>query len=96
MSIWGAVKGFIMKMLRIQPAINDRIITIREPFSYEANVLKNRIWYRGDPCELDQFFKQSASGSGEQFPVLGSCPFCRPEHQKDSLRTAGNDGGPAG
>lgn len=61
MSVWGTVKNFIMRLLRIQPAINDRIITIREPFSYEANVLKNRIWYRGDPCELDQFFKQSAA-----------------------------------
>lgn len=61
MGVWGTVKNFIMKMLRIQPATNNRIITIREPFTFEANVLKNRIWYRGDPCELDQFFKQSAA-----------------------------------
>ncbi|MGI6078840.1 MAG: capsid protein [Fastidiosipilaceae bacterium] len=60
MGVWGTVKNFIMKMLRIQPAQNNRIITIREPLSYESNVLKNRIWYRGDPSELDQFFKQSA------------------------------------
>ena len=60
MGVWGTVKNFIMKMLRIQPATNNRIITIREPLSYETNILKNRIWYRGDPSELDQFFKQSA------------------------------------
>ncbi len=24
-------------------------------------MLRNRIWYRGDPSELDQFFKQSAT-----------------------------------
>jgi hypothetical protein len=57
MGVWGTVKNFIMKMLRIQPATNNRIITIREPLSYESNVLKNRIWYRGDPSELDQFFQ---------------------------------------
>ncbi|OSA92568.1 UNVERIFIED_ORG: capsid protein [Clostridium botulinum] len=48
-----------IKMLNIQPAI-DRTITIKEPLTYSGNVLKNRIWYRGDPSELDQFFKQSA------------------------------------
>lgn len=61
MNIWGAVKGLIMRMLRIQPAVNDRIIMITEPYSYETNVLKNRIWYRGEPSELDQFFKQAAT-----------------------------------
>ena len=25
--------------------------------SFETNVLRNRIWYRGDACELDQLFK---------------------------------------
>lgn len=60
MNVWGRVKNFIMKLLRIQPAIDNRVITIREPLSYETNVLKNRLWYRGEPSELDQFFKQTA------------------------------------
>jgi len=55
------VKNFIMRLLRIQPAIDNRVITIREPLSYETNVLKNRLWYRGEPSELDQFFKQTAT-----------------------------------
>lgn len=46
-------------MLNIQPA-TDKTITIKEPLTYQGNVLKNRLWYRGDPSELDQFFKQSA------------------------------------
>ncbi|HOA36711.1 MAG TPA: capsid protein, partial [Bacillota bacterium] len=50
-----------MRLLRIQPAIDNRVITIREPLSYETNVLKNRLWYRGEPSELDQFFKQTAT-----------------------------------
>ena len=48
-----------VKLLNIYPA-QDKVITIREPLSFQGNVLKNRIWYRGDPSELDQFFKQSA------------------------------------
>lgn len=48
-----------IKMLNIQPA-TDKTITIKEPLTYQGNVLKNRLWYRGDPSELDQFFKQSA------------------------------------
>lgn len=48
-----------IKLLNIYPA-RDKVISIREPLSFQGNVLKNRIWYRGDPSELDQFFKQSA------------------------------------
>lgn len=51
-----------IKMLNIQPA-TDKSITIKEPLTYQGNVLKNRIWYRGEPSELDQFFKQSAYDS---------------------------------
>lgn len=60
MGIWTGVKNMIMKMLRINPAPENRIITITEPFSYNTNVLRNRLWYRGDPSELDQFYKQTA------------------------------------
>ncbi len=48
-----------IKILNIKPAV-DKTVTIREPLSYQGNVLRNRLWYRGDPSELDQFFKQSA------------------------------------
>lgn len=53
----------VMKMLRINPAPESQIITITEPFSYRGNVLRNRLWYRGDPSELDQFYKQSITDS---------------------------------
>ncbi|BFH16513.1 hypothetical protein J6TS7_31180 [Paenibacillus dendritiformis] len=56
----GWFKNMIMKMLRINPAPENRVITITEPFSYATNVLRNRLWYRGDPSELDQFYKQTA------------------------------------
>ena len=63
MSLIGGIKNMLtkaaIKMLNIQPA-TDKSITIKEPLTYQGNVLKNRLWYRGDPSELDQFFKQSA------------------------------------
>lgn len=49
----------VMKALNIVPA-EDNSISIREPLSHNMNVLRNRIWYRGDPSELDQFYKQAA------------------------------------
>ncbi|MGF7050405.1 hypothetical protein J2T13_004943 [Paenibacillus sp. DS2015] len=59
----GWIKNMVMKMLRINPAPENRIITITEPLSYRTNVLRNRLWYRGDPSELDQFYKQTANDS---------------------------------
>lgn len=64
MGMWQGVKNMVMKMLRINPAPDNRIITITEPFSYRTNVLRNQLWYRGDPSELDQFYKQVADASG--------------------------------
>lgn len=48
-----------VRLLKIQPAQN-KTVTITEPLTYEGNVLRNRIWYRGDPSELEQFFKKTA------------------------------------
>lgn len=55
----GWFKNMVMKILNIQPA-TDKVINIRETLTLQGNVLRNRIWYRGDPSELDQFFKQTA------------------------------------
>ncbi|ACL77585.1 phage capsid protein [Ruminiclostridium cellulolyticum] len=52
-----------IKILKIQPALENRNITVREPFSFETNALRNRLWYRGEPSELEQFFKQTAFDS---------------------------------
>lgn len=50
-----------MKILRIKPAAENRNIVITEPLSFRTNVLRNRLWYRGDPSELDQFYKATAN-----------------------------------
>ena len=43
--------------LEIEPA-PGRGLTLQEPVNHATNVLRNRVWYRGDACELDQLFKQ--------------------------------------
>ncbi|HLS53841.1 MAG TPA: hypothetical protein VK031_07695, partial [Tissierellaceae bacterium] len=59
MGLKEVIKNMVMKMLNIVPA-TDNQISIKEPLSYTGTVLRNRIWYRGDPSEIDQFFKQAA------------------------------------
>ena len=45
-----------VKLLNVQPA-NENPITIQEAYTYSTNLLRNKLWYRGEAYELDQFFK---------------------------------------
>lgn len=60
MALKEVIRNMVMKALNIVPA-TDNTISIKEPLSHAGTVLRNRIWYRGDPSELDQFFKQMAT-----------------------------------
>lgn len=54
------LRGFILNWLGIEPASHDTQILVHEAMTHGANVLKNQLWYRGDPIELEQFYKQLA------------------------------------
>lgn len=69
-------KSMIIKLLKITPAV-DRKITITEPLSFQGNVLKNQIWYRGDPSEIEQFFKQAAVDEVSKARFWASVPDSR-------------------
>lgn len=56
------LKELIARVFRFRPA-QQRPLVIVESLSHLGITLRNRIWYRGDPNELDQFFK--ATGSTE-------------------------------
>ena len=58
-------RNFIIKLLRITPAREKRV-AIKEPLSFRANVMKNKIWYRGEPAEIEQFFKSTAEWDVEK------------------------------
>lgn len=49
-----------IKYLNVQPALTNPI-TIQEAYTFETNVIRNKLWYRREPYELDQFFKNISS-----------------------------------
>ena len=53
------IKRGLRSWLDIQPA-NPYGIRIQETMDFELNAIRNRIWYRGDGNELEQFYQQSA------------------------------------
>lgn len=53
----GGLKRMIKGWLDIQEAPNTTI-TINEKLNFDTNCIKNEIWMRGDPVELEQFYKQ--------------------------------------
>ncbi len=70
----GWFRDFVFKLLRLQPA-SERRITIKEPLTFRANVLKNQIWYRGDPAELAQFFRQTATSDDATNRFWAAVPY---------------------
>ena len=54
------LKGFVLRWLGVEPAQHDTKILVHEAVTHGAEVLKNQLWYRGDPSELEQYYKQLA------------------------------------
>lgn len=75
------VKQMIRSWLELQPAPGQSIV-IREPVSRETQVLRNRLWYRGDASELDQLFKALAQDA------VGRARFWAAAPGGESLRKA--------
>ena len=71
----GGLKGFILTWLGIQPASHDTHILVHEAITHEANVLKNQLWYRGDPMELEQFYKQLAENEANIYSTVIKSKF---------------------
>lgn len=70
----GWIQDVVCKLFKIIPA-KDRRIVIKEPLSFRGNVLKNKIWYRGEPAELEQFFKAAAKTDADHARFWASVPF---------------------
>lgn len=81
MKFWEKVKQMIRSWLEIQPA-PGRGVTIQEPVSHATNVLRNKIWYRGDASELDQLFKALGDDA------VGRARFWAAAPQNETIRKA--------
>lgn len=70
----GRFRDFVFRLLKVKPAQEKRIVIV-EPLTYRANVLKNQIWYRGDPAELEQFFKAVAIFDTDRSRFWAAVPY---------------------
>lgn len=57
------LKRWVLKWLGFYPA-QPKMIRIQEAFTHKDQVLMNRIWYRGDPAELKQFYESLGHAYG--------------------------------
>lgn len=69
-----------VKFLNVQPAMQGSI-TIQEAYTYETNLIRNKLWYRGEAYELEQFFKNISSD-----PVNKSRFWCAVPSRDLSIR----------
>ena len=53
------IQNFVKKLFRIETR-RDREVVIIEPHTFQANVIKNKLWYRGDSAEIEQYFQKTA------------------------------------
>lgn len=73
MAILGGIKKFMKGWLDIQDAPNTTI-SITEKLNFETNCIKNKIWMRGDPYELEQLYKQV---SNQEAMFWSSVPYVK-------------------
>lgn len=63
MGLMDKIKTAMRTWLAITPGIERGAIVIEQPLSFDAHVLRNRIWYRGDASEIESYFRQTATDS---------------------------------
>lgn len=59
--------------LEIRPAAGQKI-AINEPMSFNTEVIRNKIWYRGNANEIEQLYKQLDTGYGGTARFWASVP----------------------
>ena len=59
------IQNFVKKLFRIDTR-QDREVVIIEPHTFQANVIRNKLWYRGDSAEIEQYFQKTARWSVEK------------------------------
>lgn len=81
----GFITNLVAKWLGIAPAQQALDITIRESTTQQITTLKNKLWYRGDPAELEQFYQQFGSMSLDGMSRIAQTRFWAAEPTQDVL-----------
>lgn len=58
MKVGDKIRDMLRSFLRIEPAQRQNF-RITEQFDWQGNAIQNRIWYRGDSAELNEFYQQT-------------------------------------
>jgi len=75
MGLMDKIKTAMRTWLEIEPGTDTGAIHIEQKLSFDAHVLRNRIWYRGDPAEIEQFFKAAEPDSNMFWAAVPSLPI---------------------
>lgn len=78
------IKRGIRSWLNVLPA-NPRQIQINETLDFEANAIRNRIWYRGDSNELEQLYSQNNVEYADKYKFWAS--RCTPGMEMRKIHT---------
>ena len=66
MKVGDKIRMALRTFLKIQPP-GVQSYQINELFDWQGNAIKNRIWYRGDGAELNQFYRQMLDKTTHSF-----------------------------
>lgn len=67
------VQNLVVKLFHITPAA-EKQINIYQAYTFQENIQKNKIWYNGEPAELEQFFKKIARWDCERTRFWAAIP----------------------
>lgn len=74
MTIKETIRKKLRNFLWLQPA-QGHSIDIQEFYDFDANAFRNRMWVRGDPYELEQFFKNAGAGNASFWSSVPQIPI---------------------
>ena len=83
------IKRGIRTWLNVVPA-SGNCIQINEVLDFEANAIRNRIWYRGDGNELEQMYQQ-APEYADKYKFWGQQVHTGSGDAQDTYRSAWAD-----
>jgi len=67
------IQNLVVKLFHITPAA-EKQVSIQQAYTFQENIQKNKIWYNGEPAELEQFFKKIAKWDCERTRFWAAIP----------------------